>query len=145
MKFFSLYIIIALLQVISSNAQTKISNASEPMIALDYQSFNSKIHDLSKNKSNLNYLGNKNAILFFHAKACSSCERLKPIYQQAAKKWAAKYVFYSVDADLYPNLQIFGGNHTPAIVSISLDSSFQAYDGDLSLEDLEMFLEIMAI
>lgn len=137
----------ALLQVTIANAQStpaKNQQDSNIMIALDYESFNSKVHDLSKNKKSLVYIGNKKAILFYHSKACPSCENLKPIYQQAAKNWP-QYAFYSIDTDLYPNLQLFGGNSTPAIVSITMNSNFEAFDGNLSTEELNMYLEIFSI
>lgn len=87
---------------------------------LDATAFNTKVYDLTK--KDLNYLGDKPAIVDFTARWCGPCQRISPILDELAKEYDGKVVIYKVDIDKNPDLaHAFGVSSIPAILYIPLD------------------------
>ena len=82
--------------------------------------FNTLVYNLKA--QNLEYLGDKPAIVDFTAKWCGPCQRISPILDELSKEYEGQIVIYKVDIDKCQNLaQALGISSVPAILYIPLD------------------------
>lgn len=87
---------------------------------LNETNFNTLVYNV--NVQDLEYLGDKPAIVDFTAKWCGPCQRISPVLDELSKEYKGQIVIYKVDIDKCPNLaQAFGISSVPAILYIPLD------------------------
>lgn len=98
--------------------QTEVkSNVQE----LTTEQFKNLVYDFTKEE--LEYLGNKPAIVDFNATWCGPCKRISPILDELSKEYEGQVNIYKVDVDKCPDIaQAFGISSIPAILYIPTDN-----------------------
>ncbi len=77
-------------------------------------------------------------IIDFNATWCGPCQAFKPNFEKAAKEYAGKVDFISIDVDINPGLaQAFGISSIPAIVYIKPGEEPQMQVGFMSYEEFK--------
>lgn len=97
--------------------QTEVkSNVQE----LTTEQFKDLVYDFTKEE--LEYLGNKPAIVDFNATWCGPCKRISPILDELSKEYEGQVNIYKIDVDKCPEIaQAFGISSIPAILYIPTD------------------------
>lgn len=77
-------------------------------------------------------------IVDFNATWCGPCQRFAPIFHDAAKKYAGKIKFISVDVDACPEVaKKYGVSSIPQITYIKPDGTVDSHVGLMSAEEFE--------
>jgi thioredoxin len=133
---FILLILTVVVGLLSCNAQSK--NTSE----LTKKEFLQKVWNFETSPKAFKYLGNKPAIIDFHAVWCGPCKKLNPILEELALKYKNKVIFYKIDVDKEKELaQGFGIQSIPTILFIPRKGEPSLSAGLLSKEDLIKIIE----
>lgn len=86
----------------------------------------------------------KITVLDFNATWCGPCKQLTPVFDQAAKAFANKAEFVSVDIDANPQTATaFGVEAVPTVVIMTPDGKTQRYVGTEQLLPYEAFENII--
>lgn len=81
-------------------------------------------------------------ILDFSATWCGPCQLFHPTFEAAAKKYAGKLAFYSVDVDDNADLaEAYGVEGIPMVVGVNSNGEKTVSVGLMSEEDLDAFIE----
>ena len=97
--------------------------AGEPKHAIELTSeeFMTMVYDIQN--SEMDYLGNKPAIVDFTASWCGPCRSIAPILEELAKENKDQIVIYKVDVDKCKEIaEAFGITSIPAVLYIPLDA-----------------------
>lgn len=122
--------------LLSCKAQAK--NTSE----LTKKEFMQKIWNFEASPKVFKYLGNKPAVVDFHAVWCGPCKKLNPILEELAIKYKDKVVFYKIDVDKEKELAGgFGIQSIPTIMFIPKKGEPSLSAGFLSKEELIKIIE----
>lgn len=100
------------------------SNEQATPIDLNTAEFVEKIHNFKTNSSDWNYLGDKPAIIDFHATWCGPCKQLAPTLKALAAEYGEEIYIYKVDVDQEPDIaRAYGIRSVPSLLFIPHDGS----------------------
>ena len=78
-----------------------------------------KVHDFKKNPNEFNYVGDKPAIIDFHATWCGPCKQLAPTLKALAAEYGDEIYIYKVDVDKEPDIaRAYGIRSVPSLLFI---------------------------
>ena len=101
-------IILALLMFAAMATFAKGPATKEKVIAtpidINTSEFLTKVHDFKKNPNDWAYLGDKPAIIDFHATWCGPCKQLAPTLTALAAEYGDEIYIYKVDVDKEPDI-----------------------------------------
>lgn len=93
-------------------------------IDLNTAEFVVKVHDFKKNPNDFTYLGDKPAIIDFHATWCGPCKQLAPTLKALAAEYGDEIYIYKVDVDKEPDIaRAYGIRSVPSLLFIPNDGS----------------------
>lgn len=96
------------------------SKESDKVISLTTEEFCTNVYDIYAEE--LEFLGDKPAIIDFNATWCGPCRRIAPILDELANEYEDEIVIYAVDVDECGELAAaFGISSIPAILYIPLE------------------------
>ena len=97
----------------------KQSGATKHVQELTADTFSQMVYDL--NSGEMEYLGDKPAIVDFTASWCGPCRSIAPILEELANEYQDRIVIYKVDVDKAGEVaQAFGITSIPAVLYIPL-------------------------
>ena len=106
------------------------------------QDFIEKIVDYKNKPSQLNYLGDKPAIINFYADGCKPCKNIEKILSEISKKFKSKLHVYKINIDREPELSIlFGIGGLPTLVLIPQNEEPKIIQGNIPKKDLIAIIE----
>ena len=116
-------IVIALLVFAAIATFAKSPEASNKQkatpIELNTEEFLDKVHDFKKYPNDWNYVGDKPAIIDFHATWCGPCKQLAPTLKALAAEYGDEIYIYKVDVDKEPDIaRAFGIQSMPSLLFI---------------------------
>lgn len=99
-------------------------------IHLSKAGFLRRVNNFEQNPNEWKFLGDKPALIDFHAKWCGPCKTISPIIDQLADEYDGKVDIYKVDVDSEPELSnYFGIRSVPTLVFIPLGAEPQIVAG----------------
>ena len=105
----------AMMAMTAADAQTKKATVQ----TLSTKEFNEKVYDI--NATELEYKGDKPAIVDFYADWCGPCRAIAPTLQALAEQYDGEIVIYKVNIDNSPEIaRAFGIRSIPAVLYIPL-------------------------
>ena len=112
----------------NSSSQTEIDSASQSTIgkpiAIDKEEFLAKIANYETTPNEWKYLGDRPAIIDFHAAWCGPCKQIAPILDELAQEYSDSIYVYKIDVDKNQELAgLFGINSIPALLFIPMDGT----------------------
>jgi thioredoxin-like negative regulator of GroEL len=106
------------------------------------QDFIEKVVDYKNKPSQLNYLGDKPAIINFYADGCKPCNNIEKILSEISKKFKSKLHVYKINIDREPELSIlFGIGGLPTLVLIPQNEEPKIIQGNIPKKDLIAIIE----
>lgn len=106
------------------------------------QDFIGKVVDYKNEPSQLNYLGDKPAIINFYADGCKPCKNIEKILSEISKKFKSKLHVYKINIDREPELSIlFGIGSLPTLVLIPQNEEPKIIQGNIPKKDLIAIIE----
>ena len=106
------------------------------------QDFIGKVVDYKNKPSQLNYLGDKPAIINFYADGCKPCKNIEKILSEISKKFKSKLHVYKINIDREPELSIlFGIGSLPTLVLIPQNEEPKIIQGNIPKKDLIAIIE----
>lgn len=125
----------------AANPDTKIKNSAKP-IDLNTAVFIEKVHNFVKSPNEWNYLGDKPAIIDFHATWCGPCKQIAPVLAQLAAEYGDDIYVYKVDVDQEPDIaKAFGIRSVPSLLFIPHDGQPQMGQGNIPKESLKKVID----
>ncbi len=89
-----------------------------------------RVYNFEQNPNEWQFLGNKPALIDFHAKWCGPCKKLSPIIDEIAQDYINKVDVYKVDVDEESELSdLFNIRSVPTLVFIGKDKEPQLATG----------------
>lgn len=111
-------LVFATIATFAKAPETKEKKSAEP-IELNTDEFVKKVHDFKKNPNDFNYLGDKPAIIDFHATWCGPCKQLAPTLKALAAEYGDEIYIYKVDVDKEPDIaRAYGIRSVPSLLFI---------------------------
>lgn len=93
-------------------------------IDLNTAEFVEKVHNFKTNPNDWDYLGDKPAIIDFHATWCGPCKQLAPTLKALAAEYGDEIYIYKVDVDKEPDVaRAYGIRSVPSLLFIPQDDS----------------------
>ncbi len=127
---------------------TMLSFAKQPQtivepIDLDANEFVKKVHNFKKNPNQFTYLGDKPAIIDFHATWCGPCKQLAPTLKALAAEYGEEIYIYKVDIDREPDIaRAYGIRSVPSLLFIPHDDAIpQMGQGNIPKESLKKVID----
>lgn len=127
---------------------TMLSFAKQPQtivepIDLDANEFVKKVHNFKKNPNQFTYLGDKPAIIDFHATWCGPCKQLAPTLKALAAEYGEEIYIYKVDIDKEPDIaRAYGIRSVPSLLFIPHDDAVpQMGQGNIPKESLKKVID----
>ena len=127
---------------------TMLSFAKQPQtivepIDLDANEFVKKVHNFKKNPNQFTYLGDKPAIIDFHATWCGPCKQLAPTLKALAAEYGEEIYIYKVDIDREPDIaRAYGIRSVPSLLFIPHDDAMpQMGQGNIPKESLKKVID----
>ena len=127
---------------------TMLSFAKQPQtivepIDLDANEFVKKVHNFKKNPNQFTYLGDKPAIIDFHATWCGPCKQLAPTLKALAAEYGEEIYIYKVDIDREPDIaRAYGIRSVPSLLFIPHDDAVpQMGQGNIPKESLKKVID----
>ena len=121
-------IVLALLMFAAMATFAKGPATKEKVIAtpidINTSEFLTKVHDFKKNPNDWAYLGDKPAIIDFHATWCGPCKQLAPTLTALAAEYGDEIYIYKVDVDKEPDIaRAYGVRSVPSLLFIPHDEA----------------------
>jgi thioredoxin len=111
-------------------------------IHLTKAGFLSKIADYESNSAEWKYLGDKPAVVDFHASWCGPCKMIAPILEELAAQYANDIYIYKIDIDAEQELaSVFSIRSIPTLLFIPMNDSPQIMQGAMSKDRLEKIIQ----
>ncbi len=112
-------------------------------IELNTAEFLKKVHDFKKSPNEWNYVGDKPAIIDFHATWCGPCKQLAPTLTALAAEYGDEIYIYKVDVDKEPEIaRAFGIQSMPSLLFIpNGDAVPQMGQGNIPKESLKKVID----
>ena len=121
MKKFSTVFIVFLI-VFSASAINPQSKETAKPIDLTKETFIEKVFDYESNPEEWKYIGDKPAIIDFHAHWCGPCRVTSPILAELAAEYGGELYIYKINVDEEPELaRMFGAKTIPMFLFIPLN------------------------
>lgn len=99
-------------------------------IHLSKDGFIRRVANLDKSPSDWKFLGDKPAIIDFHATWCAPCKALSPIIDELANEYEGKVDIYKVNVDDEPELSNYFKIRTvPTLIFIPMNGAPQKATG----------------
>lgn len=118
--------------MVSYNVQGSNKKKSVKTIELTYEEFVKRVTDVSDDRSDWNYLGDKPAIVDFYADWCPPCRKIAPILDELAEEYDGQIYIYKVNVDKEPKLsEAFGIKNLPTLLYIPMGEKPQTVKGAL--------------
>lgn len=116
------------------NAKNANNNNNETKdmktIELTKQDFLTKVANFESSPNEWKYLGDKPAILQFHATWCGPCKALTPVMQELAAEYDGQIYIYTIDIDKEPDLaSAFGIRSVPTLIFTPMEGQPQMGTG----------------
>lgn len=118
-------ILLALVSMVAfaKSPQTKESKSAEP-IDLTASEFVKRVHNFKKHPNDWIYVGDKPAIIDFHAAWCGPCKQLAPTLRALAAEYADEIYIFKVDVDKEPDIaRAYGVRSVPSLLFIPHDDA----------------------
>lgn len=111
-------LVFATIATFAKAPETKEKKSAEP-IELNTDEFVKKVHDFKRNPNEFNYVGDKPAIIDFHATWCGPCKQLAPTLKALAAEYGDEIYIYKVDVDKEPDIaRAYGIRSVPSLLFI---------------------------
>ncbi len=112
-------------------------------IELNTTDFVKKVHDFKKSPNEFTYVGDKPAIIDFHATWCGPCKQLAPTLQDLAAEYGDEIYIYKVDIDKEPDIaRAYGIRSVPSLLFIPQgDAVPQMGQGNIPKESLKKVID----
>lgn len=111
-------LMVAAIATFANAPETKEKMTAEP-IDLNTDEFVKKVHDFKKSPNEFNYVGDKPAIIDFHATWCGPCKQLAPTLKALAAEYGDEIYIYKVDVDKEPDIaRAYGIRSVPSLLFI---------------------------
>ena len=121
--------------------EKKEAKTAKP-VELSKVAFQNKVFDFVKNGENWNYVGDKPAIIDFHATWCGPCKQLAPVLTELAAEYGEEIYIYKVDVDKEPEIaQAFGIKSIPALLFIPQEGAPQMGQGNIPKASLKKVID----
>lgn len=121
MKKVSTIFIIFLIAFSASAANPQRKETAKP-IDLTKETFIKKVFDYESNPDEWQYVGDKPAIVDFHADWCGPCRITSPILADLAAEYGGEIYIYKINVDEEPELAyMFGAKSIPMFLFIPMD------------------------
>jgi thioredoxin len=129
-------IAIALATACSGPSSKKTSESAADVVALNKQSFLTKVFDYESNTSWL-YAGAKPCIIDFYADWCAPCRKISPILKELAAVYKDELVVYKIDIDAEEELAAqFGIQAIPSLLFVPMHGDPEMSVGSLGKEEI---------
>ena len=112
-------------------------------IELNAADFVEKVHDFKRNPNQFTYVGDKPAIIDFHATWCGPCKQLAPTLNALAAEYGDEIYIYKVDIDKEPDIaRAYGIRSVPSLLFIPHDDAVpQMGQGNIPKESLKKVID----
>ena len=118
--------------IFSTNAANPQAKETAKPIDLTKETFIEKVFDYETNPEDWKYIGDKPAIVDFHADWCGPCRITSPILAELAAEYGGELYIYKINVDDEPELaHIFGARSIPMFLFIPMDETPQMGVGAL--------------
>ena len=125
-------LLIVLLFIFSATASNPKVKVTAKPIDLTKETFIEKVFDYEANPQEWNYIGDKPAIVDFHATWCGPCRITSPILAELAAEYGGELYVYKINVDEEPELaHVFGARSIPMFLFIPMDEEPQVGVGAL--------------
>jgi thioredoxin len=119
-KISTLLIVLAIIYTASA-ADPQAKETAKP-IDLTKETFLEKVFDYETNPDEWKYIGDKPAIVDFHAEWCGPCRITSPILAELAAEYGGELYIYKINVDEEPEIaQMFGAKSIPMFLFIPMD------------------------
>ena len=138
---FALFVFVAM-SSFAKGPDTKEKKTAEP-IELSTSEFLTKVHNFVKSPNEWKYIGDKPAIIDFHATWCGPCKQLAPTLKDLAAEYGDDIYIYKVDVDREPEVaRAFGVQSVPTLLFIPHgDASPQMGQGNIPKASLKKVID----
>ena len=117
--------------IFAANPESKAKESAKP-IELNRSVFLEKVHNFVKSPNEWTYLGDKPAIIDFHATWCGPCKQIAPVLAQLAAEYGDDIYVYKVDVDQEPDIaKAFGISSVPSLLFIPKEGQPQMGQGNI--------------
>ena len=112
-------------------------------IDLDADEFVNKVHDFKRSPNQFTYVGDKPAIIDFHATWCGPCKQLAPTLKALAAEYGEEIYIYKVDIDRETDIaRAYGIRSVPSLLFIPHDDAVpQMGQGNIPKESLKKVID----
>ena len=125
----------------AKNPDVKTVKTAVP-IELTKSTFLDKVHNFVKSPNEWTYLGDKPAIIDFHATWCGPCKQLAPTLKDLAAEYGDEIYIYKVDVDQEKDIaRAFGIQSVPSLLFIPQKGNPQMGQGNIPKESLKKVID----
>ena len=137
----TLTLLVFALTVFAAKPDVKAKDSAKP-IELNRSVFIEKVHNFVKSPNEWNYLGDKPAIIDFHATWCGPCKQIAPVLAQLAAEYGDDIYIYKVDVDQEPDIaKAFGIRSVPSLLFIPHEGQPQMGQGNIPKASLKKVID----
>lgn len=111
-------------------------------IDLTKETFKERVFDYENNPEEWKYIGDKPAIIDFHADWCPPCRITSPVLAELAAEYGGEIYIYKINVDDEPELAyMFGAKALPTFLFIPMDKMPQMGVGALPKKSFREVIE----
>lgn len=111
-------------------------------IQISLQEYLQRVHNFEANPDQWVFLGKRPALIDIYASWCGPCQRLSPILDQLAEKYAGKIDIYKVDVDTDRAVpRAYKIKSVPTLIFAPLNADRQMMHGDMTMAQLSEAIE----
>ena len=135
-------LVFAAIATFAKGPDIKDKKTAKP-VDLTTSEFMKKVHDFKSNPKEWKYVGDKPAIIDFHATWCAPCKQLAPTLDALAAEYGEEIYIYKVDVDKEPDIaRAYGIQSVPSLLFIpDGDASPQMGQGNIPKKDLKKVID----
>lgn len=106
------------------------------------QEYLQRVHNFETNPDQWVFLGERPALIDIYASWCGPCQRLSPILDKLAEKYADKIDIYKVDVDTDREVpRAYKIKSVPTLIFAPLNADRQMMHGDMTMAQLSEAIE----
>ena len=118
------------------------NNADVRTIPLTKSEFLEKVANFEANQDEWKYLGDKPAIIDFHASWCGPCKVIAPILEELAAEYGDSIYVYKVDIDKEQEIATaFNIRAIPVLLFVPMEGTPQMAQGAMSKDTIREAIE----